>query len=169
MKKLLPLLAIFVFAFTVFGQSSKGNCAPKFKAASLEDKNFDLNELKGKVVLVTFWTTRCAPCVSGISRFNELAEEYKNQNVVFLAVTAENPETVKKFLRKKPFNFNIISNGLGVIMKFSGRDDGKVIMPTPTHFLINQEGEIEMKLVGYSKKGKLESEIKRLLSQNHAD
>ncbi|HSK72570.1 MAG TPA: TlpA disulfide reductase family protein, partial [Pyrinomonadaceae bacterium] len=145
MKNLVILLAVFVFSISAFGQSSKGNCAPKFKAASLEDKNFDLNDLKGKVVLVTFWTTRCAPCVSGISRFNQLADEYKNQNVVFLAVTGENPETVKKFLRKKPFNFNIISNGLGVIMKFSGSSDGRVVMPTPTHYLINQEGEIEMK------------------------
>jgi peroxiredoxin len=169
MKNLVILLAIFVFSFSAFGQSSKRSCAPKFNAVSLEDKSFDLSELKGKVVLVTFWTTRCAPCVSGISQFNQLAEEYKNQNVVFLAVTGENPDTVKKFLRRKPFKFNIISNGLGVIMKFSGRDDGVVMMPTPTHFLINQEGEIELKLIGYSKKGKLESELKRLLSQNNAD
>ena len=169
MKNLVFLLAVFVFSLTAFGQSNKGNCAPKFNAVSLEDKTFDLSQLKGKVVVVTFWSTHCAPCVSGISKFNQLAEEYKNQNVVFLAVTGENPDTVKRFLRKKPFNFNIISNGLGIMMKFSGTPDGIVMMPTPTHYLINQDGEIELKLIGYSKKGKLDSEIKRLLSRSDAE
>ena len=155
MKNLVFLLAIFVFSLTAFGQSNKGNCAPKFNAVSLEDKSFDLSELKGKVVIVTFWSTRCPPCIAGISKFNQLAEEYKNQNVVFLAVTGENPDTVKRFLRKKPFNFNIISNGLGIMLKFSGTPDGRVMMPTPTHYLINQEGEIELKLIGSTNKGKL--------------
>lgn len=169
MKNLVFLLAIFVFSFTTFGQSNKGNCAPKFNAVSLEDKTFDLSELRGKVVVVTFWSTTCLPCVAGISKYNQLAKEYKNQNVVFLAVTGENPETVKNFLRKKPFHFNIISNGLGVMMKFAGNADGIVMMPMPTHYLINQDGEIELKLIGYSKKGKLESQIKRLLSKSDAE
>lgn len=169
MKNLIILAAIFVFSFTVFGQSNKGNCAPKFRAVSIEDKTFDLSQLKGKVVVVTFWSTHCAPCVAGISKFNELAEEYKNENVVFLAVTGEGSEIVRRFLKRKPFNFNVISNGLGVMMQFAGKEDGSVMMPTPTHFLINQEGEIELKLIGYGKKGKLESEIKRLLSKNDAD
>lgn len=169
MKKLVFLLAIFVFSLTAFGQSDKGNCAPKFNAVSIEDKTFNLSELKGKVVVVTFWSTHCAPCVAGISKFNKLAEEYKNQNVVFLAVTGENPETVKRFLRKNPFSFNIISNGLGVMMKFGGDDNGVVTMPTPTHYLINQSGEIELKLIGYSKKEKLDSEIRRLLSKSGAE
>lgn len=168
MKNLLPLLAIFVFSLAAFGQSNK-ICAPKFNAVSLEDKTFNLNELRGKVVVVTFWSTHCPPCVTGISKFNQLVEEYKNQNVVFLAVTGENPEIVKRFLRKKPFKFNIISNGLGVMMKFAGSADGRLMMPTPTHYLINQAGEIEMKLIGYSKKEKLESQIKRLLSKTDAE
>lgn len=169
MKNLVLLLAILVFSLTAFGQSNKGNCAPKFNAVSIEDKTFNLNELKGKVVVVTFWSTHCPPCVAGISKFNKLAEEYKNQNVVFLAVTGENPDTVKRFLRKNPFNFNIISNGLGVMMKFGGNDNGVVTMPTPTHYLINQSGEIELKLIGYSKKEKLDSQIKRLLSKSGAE
>ena len=169
MKNLIILAAIFVFGFTAFGQTNKGSCAPKFHAVSIENKTFDLSELKGKIVVVTFWSTRCGPCVAGISRFNQLAEEYKNENIVFLAVTGENPETVKRFLKRKPFNFNIISDGLGVILNFAGKEDGIVMMPTPTHYVINQEGEIELELVGYSKKGKIESEIKRLLNKNDVD
>lgn len=169
MKNLLPLLAIFVFSLAAFGQSKEGNCAPKFNAVSIEDKAFDLSQLKGKVVVVTFWSTHCPPCVSAISKFNELAEDYKSRNVVFLAVTGENPETVKKFLRRKPFKYNIISNGLGIMLKFSGTPDGRLMMPTPTHYLINQEGEIEMKLIGDNKKGKLDSEIKRLLGKSVGD
>ncbi len=55
------------------------------------------------------------------------------------------------------------------MMKFGGNDNGVVTMPTPTHYLINQSGEIELKLIGYSKKEKLDSQIKRLLSKSGAE
>jgi uncharacterized protein (TIGR03435 family) len=56
----------------------------------------------GKVVVLEFWSTTCAPCVEVIPHMNELAEKFKNRPVQFVAVTDEDEAVVQRFLNKTP-------------------------------------------------------------------
>jgi len=56
----------------------------------------------GKVVVLEFWATWCRPCVGAIPHLNELAEQFKEQPVQFIAVTDEAENTVSSFLKKTP-------------------------------------------------------------------
>jgi len=58
--------------------------------------------LRGKVVIVEFWATWCSPCISAIPHLNGLAKEFRNQNVVFLAITDDDADRLKPFLAKQP-------------------------------------------------------------------
>ena len=58
--------------------------------------------LKGKVVVLEFWNTRCAPCIAAIPHLNELATEFEQKPVVFLSVSDDNPSYLKQFLKRKP-------------------------------------------------------------------
>jgi uncharacterized protein (TIGR03435 family) len=60
------------------------------------------SELHGKVVVLEFWATWCSPCVQAIPHLNQLAEEFRDQDVVFVAVTDDSPERLKPFLAKQP-------------------------------------------------------------------
>jgi uncharacterized protein (TIGR03435 family) len=57
--------------------------------------------LKGKVVVLEFWTTWCGPCVAAIPHLNELAEKLADQPVQFIAITDEKAKVVEPFLKKK--------------------------------------------------------------------
>ena len=58
----------------------------------------------GKVVVLEFWSTSCGPCVASIPHLNQLAEEFKDKPVQFIAVT-DDPETVvQRFLKKNTYN-----------------------------------------------------------------
>lgn len=171
MKKLTLIVSLMLMSgLMVFAQSGTKPAAPAFSVVSMAKKTFDLAELKDKVVVVTFWSTRCAVCAAEMPKLNKMVAELRGRDVVFLAVTAENADKVEKFLKKNPFDFNIIPNGIELVLKFADKDkDGSVTMPTPTHYLIDQTGRIEAKIVGYDKKDDLGTGVKRLLAKKPAE
>lgn len=166
MKKIFVLFLAFLFSATIFGQQMKPKpTAETFIETSLDGKVFDLSALKGKIVLMSFWSTKCAICHSEIPKLNQLVENYRGKNVVFLALTMENAGKIEPYLKKKPFNFNILPNSFGVVMKYADKqNDGSISMGFPAHFLINQRGEIDLKTNGFDKTAELDSHINQLLN-----
>ena len=131
----------------------------------MEGKTFNLNDLRGKVVVLVFWSTKCPICAAEIPKLNKLAENYKNKDVVFFGLTMENADKVAAHLKKKPFDFNIIPSSFDVLLKYADKDgDGKISMGFPGYYLINQKGEIELKANGFDKTATLNTRIGQLLN-----
>lgn len=167
MRTIIGLFLILMISVAAFGQQSKAKkpSAENFTATSLDGTTFDLAALKGKVVLMSFWSTKCSICHSEIPKLNQMAQTYKNKNVVFLGLTMENPNKVEAYLKKRSFDFVILPNSFGVVLKYADKDnDGSVSMGFPAHFLINQNGEIELKTNGFDKTAMLDSRINQLLN-----
>jgi len=130
----------------------------------LNGKTYDLTELKGKAVVLTFWSTRCAICHSEIPKLNQLVKNYKDEEVIFLGLTMENEDKIAAYLKKTAFNFNILPNSFGVVLKYADKGSGGTInMGFPAYFLINQKGEIELKTSGFDKTAMLDARINKLL------
>jgi peroxiredoxin len=164
MRILLILTIFLTFAFTAFAQQTikVGMTAPDFVVESNHGDVFDLQELKGKVVVITFWSTSCEICKAEIPNLNALTAEYKD--VVFLAMTMNMGERLEDFLKKKPFKFNIIPNSFGILMKYADTDKGgNMKMAYPAHFIISQTGEIVLKSDGFDQTDKIRSKINSLI------
>ncbi len=69
------------------------------------------DKLKGKVVVLEFWQTACAPCLEAIPHLNELVEQFSNR-VVFISISDDNGDYLKKFLKRKPISNWVVLDGL---------------------------------------------------------
>ena len=161
------LSLIAVFSFAVAAQRKMN--AENFTAVTMNGQTVQLDSLRGKIVVMTFWTTRCTACHHVIPKLNRLTEQYRGKDVVFLGVTTDNAAKVQNYLKKNRFDFNILPDQFGVLLKYAGRDvAGNVDMVFPTHFLVNQNGEIEFRTSGFDKVKQLDSGINQLLSSRQA-
>lgn len=168
MRLLSSILLIIAFAAIAGAQQNLqvGQAAPEFSAQTIEGQTVNLKDLQGKVVVLTFWSTKCAICHAEIPKLNQIVERYKGQEVAFLALTMENEAKVNPYLRKTPFNYTILTNGFGVVLKYANMTkDGGINMGFPSYFLINKQGAISLRAEGWDKSANLDNQISRLLSE----
>src|SRR5438445_12355502 len=86
---------------------------PKMKLQGLDGRVYDLADLRGNVVLVSFGATWCAPCSTELRALEELRAEYQNQPVKFYWVSIERPEEVsdnalKRYARERKVSFPVL-------------------------------------------------------------
>ena len=135
-----------------------GTQAVVFDVTDIKGKKYKLSELKGKVVALNFWFVECKPCIMEMPELNELVEEFKGKEVVFLAIAINNQKQLKKFLKKTDFNYKVISSGQSV-------SDSYGIKGFPTNVIIDQNGLIQYASTGIGPNNKvnLQKEINKLL------
>lgn len=170
MKILLTFVFCLLLSSAAFSQQQVGKSAlPFINTYTLDGKPFSLNEANGKVVVMMFWSTKCAICHAEIPKLNKMAAKYAGQDVIFLGVTMNNEAVVNDYLRKRPFNFTIIPNGLGVLMQYADKDSaGRMNMGFPSYFVVNQAGTVTQKSNGWDKTEKLDAEVSKLLAGGSA-
>jgi uncharacterized protein (TIGR03435 family) len=94
----------------------------------------DWPSLKGKVVVLEFWATWCAPCIAEIPHLNELATSLAAANIQFISVDDEDPAVVKEFLAKKHMEGWV---GIGKTVF-----DDYGVQSRPTTIVIDTQGNI---------------------------
>ena len=70
-----------------------GDVAPEFAVKTLAGSEVRLSELKGKIVLLDFWATWCAPCVAEIPHVKEIADAHAGDSRFVLLGMNEDEET----------------------------------------------------------------------------
>ncbi len=167
MTKIISIfLLTLLLAVSAFSQFSVkvGTAAPAFAGASLDGSPFELNDLRGRVVVMTFWSTRCAICHHERPKLNAMAERYDSNKVIFLALSMENEEKISRYLRNNLFKFQIVPNSFGVVLKYADRDKADSLdMGFPSYFVIDQEGIVRHRSSGYDKTSPLDAAIGRLV------
>jgi thiol-disulfide isomerase/thioredoxin len=101
----------------------------------------ELAELRGRVVLLNFWATWCAPCRREMPMLSKLQREYANQGLVVLYVSLEDPGVLTPFLAQN--RFDGIQGRLAYAADFY--DAGKFY---PLSYLISRDGRVAQRWSG---------------------
>ncbi|MGJ5641228.1 TlpA family protein disulfide reductase [Formosa sp. S-31] len=84
-----------------------------WKLVDLSGQAYDFSQSKGHVVLVNFWATWCPPCIAEMDGLVALHDAYKEQ-VDFLFISNEPPETVQSFLKQKGYKLQVYRSATAV-------------------------------------------------------
>lgn len=122
---------------------------PSFSAKNLDGKTIRSDDYKGKVLIVNFWASWCAPCVEEVPSLVKLAEEMKS-DVKILALSNDNTRAdIDVFLKSFPGMRNNPSieiihdtgQGLAISKMFS-------VFQLPESFVFDAQGHMARKVVG---------------------
>lgn len=125
-----------MFAGSSFATSPKvGQALPHFSIRTLDGREIDSSELRGKVTIVHFWATWCPPCREEMPALEKFYAAHHNEGLEVIALSIEDDEGKSKVLDfSKSFTFP-------VAMKSAVQVDGfGRIWRLPLSFLIDRKG-----------------------------
>lgn len=118
--------------------------APDFTLTDMQGQQVSLSQFRGKIVILNFWATWCPPCVEEMPSMEQLYREFKDKDLVVLAVNVESSgqEAVSEFLAKKSYSFKILLDPDAEIQNTYG------VFRLPESFLIDRNGVVVEKVIG---------------------
>ncbi len=133
--------------------------APAWKLAGLDGKPVSLADFKGKVVVLDFWATWCAPCRDEIPGFVELQKQFGDRGLVVVGVSLdeEGAPFVQKFVRQHGVSYPVVLGSREVVAAYDGVD------ALPTTFIIDREGKIVKGHRGFTPPETFAAEVAPLL------
>jgi cytochrome c biogenesis protein CcmG, thiol:disulfide interchange protein DsbE len=152
---------LLVLSFAVQAQAPDSllhKPAPQFVRTDLNGQRIDLSSYRGRVVLLTFWATWCAPCQIEMPRFVEWQTRYGPAGLQVIGISMDDDSgPVMALTRKRHVNYPIIMGDERLGAAFGG------ILGLPVTFLIDREGKIAARLKGETNLAVMRGEMERLL------
>jgi peroxiredoxin len=132
--------------------------APDFSIPAIDGQNVKLSSYRGKVVLLDFWATWCAPCRQEVPYFIQLQDRYRDRGLQIIGISMDDtPDPVHDFYREFHMNYPVALGGAKTAELYGG------VLGLPIAFLIGRDGHIHSKHVGAISPSALEKELAGLL------
>jgi thiol-disulfide isomerase/thioredoxin len=141
---------------------ARARMAPPFAITTLDGQRVSLDDLKGKVVLIDFWATWCAPCREALPHMREIAKKFAGQPLVVLSVSLDSDEPRwKDFVAKNGMTWSQCRVGgfTGEVAKLFG------VEAIPHTFTIDADGVLQDEHIGDAS---IEGKLKKLVARAQA-
>jgi cytochrome c-type biogenesis protein len=133
--------------------------APDVELKTLDGNSYRLADSRGRVVLLNFWATWCAPCRNEIPTLNAMNRELGARGFSVLGVTTDDsPDLVRGFQQDVPQEYTVLVGETGVATKFA-------VGVLPTTFILDREGRVRHRVIGERTRADFEAMIRPLLDE----
>ena len=132
--------------------------APDIPRRNLNGQPVSLAGLRGKVVLLNFWATWCAPCQAEMPTFSKWQQQYGPQGLQVIGISMDDDAApVRKIVTRLKVTYPIAMGDAQLGERYGG------VLGLPVTFLIDRNGVIRARFQGESDLKKIESELKKML------
>ncbi len=140
------ITALFLFAIPFYAMGFQtGDETPNIFGRTLEGKFFRLSNLKGKPVVVSFFSVKCKPCKKELPEISHFEKEFKNIRFVAIHVEDNLKKNIKKFVENLKSSPETIVLASPIVKK-----DFK-IYGLPHTMILDSNGFFYKEIKGYSK------------------
>ena len=143
------------------GYTRAKDAAFDFTLKGIDGSYIRLSDYTGKVVLLNFWDTWCAPCRMEIPDLKEFHHKYAGDGfaVIGVALGRQGEQKVKTFVDQSGIDYPVVMASDEMIRAYGG------VASIPITFLLGRDQTIHKRYFGLQRKQVLESEIRDLLAQ----
>jgi thiol-disulfide isomerase/thioredoxin len=136
--------------------------APDFTLNDLSGEAVTLSDFRGKLVILNFWATWCAPCRDEIPVFVKLQDEYSDKGLAIIGISLDDisPDLIKKFAEGFDVNYPMLMYKPRVVYSYGG------IYSIPTTFIITPGGKVVNRFIGNPGEAIFRQEIGRWLRES---
>ncbi len=132
--------------------------APTFAVKSLSGESLNSRDFKGKVLLVNFWATWCAPCKKEIPALTQLQDEYGSEGLQVIGLSMDRTSgVVRQFTHTYRMSYPVAMADRDLRRIFGG------ITAVPTTFMIGRDGRVHFKVEGAMALESLGARVQALL------
>ena len=124
---------------------ARENFAPDFSFTTMEGEFLSSDDLRGKVVLLDFWATWCAPCIHATPGLARIQKKYKDDPLVIIGVSADRDRAPwKEFIEKHRLTWTQFYDERRMMaQRFT-------VNSYPTYILIDHEGIMQYRQQGWN-------------------
>ena len=121
----------------------EGDVAPAFTLQTIDQRTVNLDEQRGKVVLVHFWATWCPPCVEEMPQLDSLYRKLAGPDFDVLAVSVdESMDALNSFIRKKGVSMPVLVDQERAVASRYGT------FKFPETYVLDRQGTVRFKVIG---------------------
>jgi thiol-disulfide isomerase/thioredoxin len=165
LRYLIPLAALAVGVW--FAQTRYAPRPPTIPVSALWSLSYPdlqgqpqpLSRWRGKVLVLNFWASWCAPCREEMPDFAALRAQYQAQGVEFVGIAIDNQANVAQFLQRQPVNYPILI-GEGAASNLA-RQLGNPSGALPYTIVLDRDGNVVLKHLGRLPRAKLEAILRK--------
>lgn len=114
-----------------------GEAAPELIVTELDGQVFDLAKLKGRVVLVNYWATWCAPCKKDIPKLDAFYRRYHARNLAMIGISVDRPSDLPKVRKVVASLTYPVAMLKGITVDGFGKPEG-----VPITWIIDGDGKV---------------------------
>jgi peroxiredoxin len=115
---------------------------PEFDLRDTAGHEVSSKQFRGKVVLLDFWATWCAPCKQEMPGYEKLYRRYQGHGLAVIGIAADSDATVvAKFAKELKITYPLLINGMD-LQRYG-------VEGLPTTLLVDRHGFIKKKVVGF--------------------